>query len=87
MSLSLKFYSLVLFLVFRFYTWSRSIPSANLRLQRKLDTMDYELQMRSWLTEPVDSDSDDDDDDDDEVRCLSPPASLQSPHRNSLSCL
>ena len=39
---------------------------ANLRLQRKLDTMDYESQMRSWLTEPVDSDSDDDDDDDDE---------------------
>ena len=28
--------------------------------------MDYESQMRSWLTEPVDSDSDDDDDDDDE---------------------
>ena len=27
MSLSLKFYSLVLFLVFRFYTWSRSIPT------------------------------------------------------------
>ena len=37
-----------------------------LRLQRKLDTMDYESQMRSWLTEPVDSDDDDDDDDDDE---------------------
>ena len=39
---------------------------ANLRLQKKLDTMDYESQMRSWLTEPVDSDSDDDDDDDEE---------------------
>ena len=39
---------------------------ANLRLQRKLDTMDYESQMRSWLTEPVDSDSDDDDDDEED---------------------
>ena len=26
----------------------------------------YETSMRSWLTEPVDSESDDDDDDDDE---------------------
>ena len=39
---------------------------ANLRLQKKLDTMDYESQMRSWLTEPVDSDSDDDDDDEED---------------------
>ena len=38
---------------------------ANLRLQVKLDEMDYETSMRSWLTEPVDSESDDDDDDDD----------------------
>jgi len=37
-----------------------------LRLQKKLDTMDYESQMRSWLTEPVDSDSDDDDDDEED---------------------
>ena len=39
---------------------------ANLRLQVKLDEMGYETSMRSWLTEPVDSESDDDDDDDDE---------------------
>ena len=39
---------------------------ANLRLQVKLDEMGYETSMRSWLTEPVDSESDDDYDDDDD---------------------
>ena len=38
---------------------------SNLRLEKKLLEMDYELQMRSWTTEPfgdVDADGDSDDD-------------------------
>ena len=35
---------------------------ANIRLKRKLETMDYESQMRSWLVDPEDSDDDGDND-------------------------
>ena len=39
---------------------------ANIRLKHKLDLMDYESQMRSWLVDPEESDDDDDDDADDD---------------------
>ena len=39
---------------------------SNLRLKSKLMLMDYESEMRSWMTDPDESDDDKDDSEDDE---------------------
>ena len=38
---------------------------SNLRLKKKLFELDYEVEMRSWMQEPEDSDDEDDGADDD----------------------